>query len=484
MQNSNIKNVILIDSPGEWVETVLELKNVNISLVVTCEFEKIRERFGKNIENIFPRDIGNKEFNSIYFSDYNLNYEELEKYRSTQLKVEHYLRRYLSNDGLIQYYYHIALAFWLEFFSKNSIDMVFLGTVEHGAFWDSILIDIAKEKGISVFIISYSAGVNIAKGEDIDIKHIVYYNNLSFVNLGKINKENKEIVEVEKYLELLSRAHNKNSISKIVFKNPLKCYINTKIKTLFEVFLYLLYTPMMKYNKIARKNNFMHLSKREIFKQSLHTDSLRKVYKNISKKIDLKTKYIYYPLHLDPEASIMARSILTSQIFIIQWLSSVLPNGWKLIVKEHPHQFFLYERERFYLKNIDGYREFAFYFQIKNLPNVEFADINISSSELIQNSQAIASICGSSLIEGVAYKKPILAFGKSLSFVELLEDTFVIQSRDDLVQAIEEIKSGFKPKYNDLRVVIDEYTFLKNSLTFDNKSFYASIFKHLLEIKK
>ncbi|EAI7227145.1 hypothetical protein CK594_01205, partial [Campylobacter coli] len=211
-----MKNVILIDSPGEWVETVLELKNVNISLVVTCEFEKIRERFGKNIENIFPRDIGNKEFNSIYFSDYNLNYEELEKYRSTQLKVEHYLRRYLSNDGLIQYYYHMALAFWLEFFSKNSIDMVFLGTVEHGAFWDSILIDIAKEKGISVFIISYSAGVNIAKGEDIDIKHIVYYNNLSFVNLGKINKENKEIVEVEKYLELLSRAHNKNSISKIV----------------------------------------------------------------------------------------------------------------------------------------------------------------------------------------------------------------------------------------------------------------------------
>ncbi|EOH9570928.1 hypothetical protein ACME3H_001637, partial [Campylobacter coli] len=230
--------------------------------------------------------------------------------------------------------------------------------------------------------------------------------------------------------------------------------------------------------------SFMHLSKREILKQSSFVGSLRRVYCNISRKFSLSNeKYIYYPLHLDPEASIMARSILTSQIFIIQWISSVLPKDWKLLVKEHPHQFFIYERERFYLKNINLYRDFSFYSQIKDLPNVEFVDINISSKELIEKSQAIASICGSSLIEGIAYKKPILVFGKSLSFVELLQDSFVIKDREGLRYAIEKIKNGFTPQYSDLELIINKYTFLKNSRAFDNKDFFSSIFKYLLSIK-
>ncbi|EJY9640973.1 hypothetical protein OHS93_000873, partial [Campylobacter coli] len=363
-----MKNIILIDAPGEWVETILGL-NINISLIITNQTSNIKKKFGNVIENIFPRDVKNKEFNSVYFSNYNLSYEELEKYRSTQIKVEHYLRRFLVNDGLIQYYYHMALAYWLDFFSKKSIDMVFLGTVEHGAFWDSILIDIAKNLNIPIFIISYSAGVSISSdngNEDIDIKHIVHYNSLNFIDLSNIEniKRDEDRVSMEKYMHLLKKAHNKNSSSKITFKNPIRYYFNTRIKTLFSTWLYYLSTSMIKYNIENKKDSFMHLSKREILKQSSFVGSLRRVYCNISRKFSLSNKYIYYPLHLDPEASIMARSILTSQIFIIQWISSVLPNGWKLLVKEHPHQFFIYERERFYLKNINLYRDFSFYSQI------------------------------------------------------------------------------------------------------------------------
>lgn len=483
-----MKNIILIDAPGEWVETILGL-NINISLIITNQTSNIKKKFGNVIENIFPRDVKNKEFNSVYFSNYNLSYEELEKYRSTQIKVEHYLRRFLVNDGLIQYYYHMALAYWLDFFSKKSIDMVFLGTVEHGAFWDSILIDIAKNLNIPIFIISYSAGVSISGdngNEDIDIKHIVHYNSLNFIDLSNIEniKRDEDKASIEKYIHLLKHTHNKSSSSKIIFKSPIKYYFNTRIKTLFSTWLYYLSTSMIKYNIENKKDSFMHLSKREILKQSSFIDLLRKVYCNISRKFNLSgEKYIYYPLHLDPEASIMARSILTSQIFIIQWISSVLPKDWKLLVKEHPHQFFIYERHRFYLKNINYYRDFSFYSQIKDLPNVEFVDINISSKELIEKSQAIASICGSSLIEGIAYKKPILVFGKSLSFVELLQDSFVIKDREGLRYAIEKIKNGFTPQYSDLELIINKYTFLKNSRAFDNKDFFSSIFKYLLSIK-
>ncbi|HED0495331.1 TPA: hypothetical protein R4N45_000202 [Campylobacter jejuni] len=77
-----MKNIVLIDAPGEWVETILGL-NINISLIITNQTSNIKKKFGNVIENIFPRDVKNKEFNSVYFSNYNLSYEELEKYRST-----------------------------------------------------------------------------------------------------------------------------------------------------------------------------------------------------------------------------------------------------------------------------------------------------------------------------------------------------------------------------------------------------------------
>lgn len=70
------------------------------------------------------------------------------------------------------------------------------------------------------------------------------------------------------------------------------------------------------------------------------------------------------------------------------------------------------------------------------MKNVVLVDINIPSVELLKNSKAVVSIAGSSLVEAVAYKKPLITFGNSLSFVELLEDAFVIKSRKDLELAI------------------------------------------------
>lgn len=93
------KNIILIDSSLEWVETILDLKDVNISLLITPKFKEAKEKFGDKIAKIFPRDLKNTEFNTLYYSEYNISYDEIEKYRSTQFKVEHWLNRNLADDG-------------------------------------------------------------------------------------------------------------------------------------------------------------------------------------------------------------------------------------------------------------------------------------------------------------------------------------------------------------------------------------------------
>ncbi|EHM7475126.1 hypothetical protein KG038_000039 [Campylobacter coli] len=40
-----MKNIILIDAPGEWVETILGL-NINISLIITNQTSNIKKKFG------------------------------------------------------------------------------------------------------------------------------------------------------------------------------------------------------------------------------------------------------------------------------------------------------------------------------------------------------------------------------------------------------------------------------------------------------
>ncbi|EAJ6225617.1 hypothetical protein A0X89_01825 [Campylobacter coli] len=479
------KNIILIDSKLEWIETILKLENINISLLITPKFKEAQEKFGCKIAKIFPRELKNTEFNTFYFSEYNINYDEIEKYRSTQLKVEHYLNRNLSDDGLRQYFYFRALSYWLDYFSKNKIDMVFLNTVEHGFHNDSPVIDIAKNLNIPVYIVSYSTGVTINE-KDIEIKTLIKYNSNSFVNLLAIKnfsgEENE--VNIENYLKLLAKAHHKNKNLKLTFKNPIKYFIDTRLKTFLAFIAKFFYTPKQEYNKEGKKNNYLHMTKYEIFKNSIYINRIRNLYNKISNKVDLREKYIYYPLHLEPEASIMVRGTMTSQLFSLKLIDDVLERigkgEYKIFVKEHPHQFFIYEKDLFYLKNIHHYRSNFFYAQIKSMKNVVLVDINTPSTDLLKNSQAVVSISGSSLIEAVAYKKPLITFGNSLSFVELLKDAFVVKSRKDLELALDKIINDFTPKYDDLNQIIKNYTFFKKTSIDENRDFYSKLFSLLV----
>lgn len=162
-------------------------------------------------------------------------------------------------------------------------------------------------------------------------------------------------------------------------------------------------------------------------------------------------------------------------------LANALPKDYVIYVKEHPNQFFIYENDKYakgFLSNINYFRDLAFYWQLKQIPNVKIIDINIPSIELIKKAQATACICGSVTVESVLNKKPILIFGNSLNFVELLKDSFKIRSQNDIKNALDKIEQGFIPKYDDFNEVVNEYCFMQNTL---DKNFFISIFKNLLK---
>lgn len=453
------KSCILIDIGENSADQLLTIEKIDIVLLATDDVQKFKQKYKNKVKNYHSRKMDNH-----YINSYNLTYKEIQKYRNSQLKVEHFLQRSKLDKSLIQDIYYSALGYWLEFFQHNKIDIVFIMGYEHGATWDSLIIDIAISKNIPVFNIAPSFGF-----AEKTINHIVCLNSQNFIKLPKQSNYNLHL-----FLEDLKNYYSKNLKNRANFEHPYRFFFKKQLTKFHHYIAYNLLTPHQKYKQLFKKNPL--LPRHEIFKQAFYIKNLKKLYDKISEQPNFKEKYIYYALHLEPEASIDPRAILSSQLFIIKWLSSNLPKDWKLYIKEHTQQFFVYEHHDYFLKNIHYFRTMEFYKEIKTLSNVKLIDINIHSSDLIKNSQATSCISGTSLIQAITLNKPIIIFGKSCTFVELLQESFAISSLEDLQTAITKIHKGYQPKYKDLQNIIQNYTFLLPN----KQDMYKQFFLHLI----
>lgn len=447
------KNIILLDVHGNYVNSLLCNENIVIkAMIIDSKKDSIlyKNKYGSRIENFYyriPKD--NTEYNDLNKTDYQLSYEEIEDYRSTQLKVEHYLHREILDANTIQYRYFTALAFWLDFFNKNNIDMVFAAHIEHGAVWDSIIIDIAKKKNIPVYTVSITSGVG---NQEIDT--LVRLNDNKFVDVQKFNFNT---LDTKNYLELLNKRYVtkeskdcskdfKKNFSRIIKKTLLNLKNNSNILKDFQ-------------EKTQEFKYWYNLTKEEILENEKYLANIKLLYDKISEKPNKDDKYIYFSLHLEPEASIMARSVASTQLFLIKWLSDTLPNDWKIYVKDHPAQYKLNGYLFYLLRNIKFYRNYDFFKTLIDIPKVKLIGLEYNSDELVENSKAVASISGSVAIKTITEKKPLILFGQGLNVMENLKEVFVIDSMAKLRNAIGQICNGYTPTYTDLDDVIKKYIF-------------------------
>ncbi|TEY03447.1 hypothetical protein [Campylobacter sp. US33a] len=460
--------IILLDSDLTLIEQFLSHPDINIQMLIANKAVKGLEKYKNVVNFIYPRGLAREKTKIIHKIKYNLTYKEIEEFRNTQIKVENYYRRFFLDMGFIQNLYYKALSFWLDFFNNNQIDMIFSNQIEHGGDCDSIPFDIAKKLNIPIYILSLSCGNN-----NWGIYQILYYNEKKFL---KITDSGMLKVNLKEYF-------NPKTQDKVGLKKPIKYFFKTRIKTLARVAQKMLLGEVAEYDLIC-KRDFCYLFKHEIYQQAHYIKNLRKIYNKIATQPEWNEKFIYFPLHLEPEASIMNRTILSSQLFIIELLSVLLPSGWKIYVKEHPHQFFIYEQYISHIRNIHYFRGLRFYETLESIKNVRIIDINANSSKLIQAAQVICGIGSTSQIEAVYNQKPVLHFGENTSFIELLQECFNIRSKNDLEKALVKISQGFKPKYDDLEFVLENYTFLKIYGKEDIKNILQLILKHAETIKK
>lgn len=175
-------------------------------------------------------------------------------------------------------------------------------------------------------------------------------------------------------------------------------------------------------------------------------------------------KYVFFPLHFEPEATIDGRALITCQLTILRMISQSLPQGWVCAVKEHPHQF-LVNTDTFssFIHTSGKFKTKYFYNELSKIPNVKIVDTKIPSINLIKGAQAIATMSGTVAAETVPFSKPILVFAGTRTVYRKSKRFTMVNSYNDCRNALLKIEKDNITYENDFQEVCDRYLFESTS---------------------
>lgn len=166
-------------------------------------------------------------------------------------------------------------------------------------------------------------------------------------------------------------------------------------------------------------------------------------YNRLARPVNLDVPYVFVALQCEPERSTCpAGDVFGNQYVMIDMLSKLVPEDWKIYVKEHVAQFKVYlAAER--AKSIE------FYNMIASMPKVELVPLTYTSFDLIDRAKASATVSGTVGWESVVRGKPALLFGHG--WYNHCKGIFVTHTIEDCKKAIGEIENGYPINLNEVK---------------------------------
>ena len=173
--------------------------------------------------------------------------------------------------------------------------------------------------------------------------------------------------------------------------------------------------------------------------------------KNLVHVVDDGTPFVYFPLQVMPERTLLISSPFnTNQIEIIKHISKSLPIGYRLCVKEHPYQV---TRE---------WRKTSFYNEILSIPNVQFLHHSVKTEDVMKKCSLVITINGAAGLEAAMHKRPSILF--SDFNYSILPSVHQLKSIDELPTAI---RQSLRKKVNANDVAKYLNILEANSIDFD-----------------
>jgi hypothetical protein len=320
--------------------------------------------------------------------------------------------------------YYNMLSYWHGVMEKYKPDLILLNSLPHTAF-TYVIYALAKLFGIKVIMFD-SAHV----GEPISDRMLMYIDSwkksaVLEKTLEKNREKNFSLTDLSQDLQDYYLLHTKGAT------DPTPVYIKDDRK------LYSFSNTMLLKIKIILRSVKDGTLFEKIFSfiTKISKENIKQEYQNVQKEAGMKQRFVYLPLHYQPECTTNPLGyIFSDQILMIEILSASLPPGWLLYVKEHPTQW-LIRGLNFFSSRYRGY-----YKRIARLANVRLVPIKTDNYALIRHAQAVATVTGTAGFEALIRGKPAILFG--YSWYMDCPGVFKVNGVSSCKNAFEEIKKG------------------------------------------
>ncbi|QJB56570.1 hypothetical protein [Pseudodesulfovibrio sp. zrk46] len=315
--------------------------------------------------------------------------------------------------------FHQLLRYWLEVVNHFKPELVLFDTIPHMGY-DYILYQICQKQGVKtafwgrvaipgyIYLMeSYGSGFEFLKEE--------YTRRLEAGDDFKV----QYTPDVEEYFSKItgsaSSVHEVHYQKKIGGKlASAHTSLSKKARERFDDFLYYFKrltngVPPSNMKKIGKpfEKSFFGLFGYYTYRDlsTLRRMWVRRHYDSLATKPEHDKPYVFFALSYQPEmnTSPCAGQWVHSQL-MVEAISKALPEGWLLYVKEHP--VVLNGAKPFFRS-----RSCTFYDDIAKVDNVRIMPLELSSTELIDGAQAVATATGTAGWEAVVRGKQTMIFG-------------------------------------------------------------------------
>jgi hypothetical protein len=327
--------------------------------------------------------------------------------------------------------YQDLLLYWHTLLKNNPVDAVVFASTPHMGY-QNIIYYVAKKLNISTYYLQ---------------RTLIENRVLILENYHKVSKIPPEYLADRKKKEMIDLIgkddYNKIFVPSIWLKRSSRVnrkILNKDVAYLFREFVKVIYNFLFKFmfNENLPSAFYFNDKSSKIriglasVSRTINTYVLKSYYQKHSSTISLKRRFVFFPLHFQPERSTVPEGgAFDNQLLVLDILSKSLPKDWIIYVKEHPSQFRRYDLRKKHYRNIDYYKRILAY------RNVRLVDLEKDSSELIEKAIFTVTVTGSAGWQSLLKGKPCMAFGNP--WYAACRSCHIVDSIESCKRAIDEI---------------------------------------------